>query len=225
MSKRIVFPIALLLCQAAVLRAGLLYPVNVNTSSIAGIAGSLDFQFDPGPLVSQSASIEIRNFITDGTFTGVPSTIGDVAGGPLPSPLSFDNATQLNDYFRGFRFGTSLSFAVLLDGAAVKSPDGTSTSGSEFAFSMFSDAAGTVPALTTDTVNGFAVTLAIALDGTVGVTNNSAQTLVGTPIVTPEPNSAALATMLIGLYGVAGLCRRLNRRSSTETGPLKHAAH
>lgn len=207
MRMRIVFLIVLLLCQAGLLRAGLLYPVSVNTSSIAGTTGSLDFQFDPGPLVSQTASIEIRNFVTDGTLIGVPSTIGDAAGGALPSVLSFDNATQLNDYFQGFRFGTSLSFAVLLQGAALDSPDGTSTSGSAFGFSMFSDAAGTVPALTTDTVNGFAVTLAISLNGTVAVTDNSAQTLVGTP--TPEPNSAALATMLIGLAGLAGVRRWL----------------
>jgi hypothetical protein len=208
MRKLIVFPIALLLCQAGALSAGLLYPVSVNTSSIAGTTGSLDFQFEPGPLVSQAASVEILSFVTNGTLIGAPSTIGDVAGGPLSSALSFDNATQLNDYFQEFRFGTTLSFSVLLDGPAVNSPDGTSTSGSEFGFSMFSDAAGTVPALTTDTVNGFAVTLAIGLNGTVGVTDNSAQTLVGAPIVTPEPNSAALGALLVGLGGVAGVWRR-----------------
>ena len=52
-----------------------------------------------------------------------------------------------------------------------------STSGSAFAFSMFSDAAGTIPALTTDAINGFAVTVDVNLDGTTTVANSSPETV------------------------------------------------
>ena len=48
---------------------------------------------------------------------------------------------------------------------ALSTPDGVSTSGSAFAFSMFSDPAGTIPALTTDTTDGFALTVGVNLDG------------------------------------------------------------
>ena len=42
------------------------YDVTVFTSSISGTAGSLDFNFDPGPLVTQAASLQISDFSTDG---------------------------------------------------------------------------------------------------------------------------------------------------------------
>jgi hypothetical protein len=48
------------------------YDVIVNTSTISGTSGSLDFQFDPGPLVSQSASLQILNFTSDGALAGAP---------------------------------------------------------------------------------------------------------------------------------------------------------
>jgi len=126
--------------------------------------------FNPGPLVTQSASLQILNFTSDGTLAGSPTLTGDVAGA-LPATLTFDNGTGLNDYFEGFTYGSTLSFQVSLYGPALSSPDGTSTSGSTFAFSMFSDAAGTIPALTTDTIDGFAFTVDVNLDGTTTVTN------------------------------------------------------
>ena len=92
--------------------------------------------------------------------------------------MTFDNGTAFNDYFEGFTYGSTLSFQVSLYGPALSSPDGTSTSGSTFAFSMFSDAAGTMPVLTTDTTDGFAFTIDVNLDGTTTVTNFSAQTTV-----------------------------------------------
>jgi hypothetical protein len=73
--------------------------------------------------------------------------------------VTFDNGTQFNDYFEDFTFGSTLSFEASLYGPALSSPDGISTSGSAFAFSMFSDAAGTIPALTTDPSDGWATTI------------------------------------------------------------------
>jgi hypothetical protein len=120
-------------------------------------------------------------------LAGSPTLTGDVAGA-LPGTVTFDNGTAFNDYFEGFTYSSTLSFQVSLYGPALSSPDGTSTSGSAFAFSMFSDAAGTIPALTTDTTDGFAFTTDVNLDGTTAVTNSSAQTTVVpiTPAV-PEP--------------------------------------
>lgn len=181
--------IALLSCATWSASADVIDIVTVNTSSISGDAGSLDFQFNPGPLVSEPATLQILNFDSDGTLNppGVPT--GDVTG-TLPGTLSFDNLTAFNDYFEDFTYGTTLSFDVSVSGMAG------GTSGSAFAFSMFSDPAGTIPVLTTDP-NGFAFTEDLSIDGTTTTTDVSPQ-VASAPV--PEPSSLLLlSTVLLGL--------------------------
>jgi hypothetical protein len=155
MLRRSLFFVTLFFFAALLASAGpVTYAVTVNTSSISGTAGSLDFNFNPGPLVTQSASLQILNFTSNGTLAGAcPCVTGNVVG-QLPATLTFDNSTGFNDYFDAFTFGTMISFNVNLYGPALSAPDGISTSGSTFAFSMFSNAAGTIPALTTDELPG-----------------------------------------------------------------------
>ena len=198
--------IASLLFAASVAQAGpITYDVAVNTSSIAGTMGSLDFQFNPGPLQTQAASLQILGFTSDGVLAGSPSLTGDVSGA-LPTTLIYDNGTQYNDFFEDFTYGTTLSFEVSLYGPELSAPDGVSTSGSIFAFSMFSDPAGTIPVLTTDTIDGFAATLNVNLDGTTSVTDPSAETSVASSAATPEPGSLVL--LATGLLVLAGMLRR-----------------
>lgn len=199
MSKRLYF--LFLLSAACTMADPLTYEFTVNTSSISGTAGSLDFNFNPGPLVTQAASLQILDFSSNGSLAGnCPCGTGDLSG-QLPATITFDNGTAFNDYFDQFTYGSTLSFDVSLYGPALSSPDGISTSGSAFAFSMFSDTDGTVPVLTSDTIDGFAVTVNVNLDGTTTVTNYSLQTSV-TPLTgattTPEPGTLAL----IGIAGV-----------------------
>jgi hypothetical protein len=177
--QRLSYLIAPFICCALMASAGTVtYNVTVNTSSISGTTGSLDFNFSPGPLVTQSASLQILDFTSDGTPAGnCPCGTGDVAG-QLPATLTFDNATGFNDYFDDFTFGSTISFAVSLYGPALSAPDGVSTSGSTFSFSMFFDPAGTFPVLTNDSTNGIAFSVAVNLDGTTTVTNSSSQTSV-----------------------------------------------
>jgi hypothetical protein len=198
----------------ATARADISYKFSVDTAFISGTNGSLDFQFNPGPLVTQAASLQILNFSSGGILAGAPVLTGDLTGGPLSAAVTFDNGTAFNDYFEGFTFGSTLSFEARFFGPAVDSPDGTSTSGSTFAFSMFSDAAGTVPALTSDSADGFAALINLNLDGTGDAANFSAQATV-----TPEapmssvPEPGGLGLLAVALLGVACLRRSWRDRS------------
>lgn len=209
MNKRKVVFNALLLCLAVSASATpVTYDVTINTTSITGTAGSLDFNFNPGSLTTQSASLQILGFSSDGSLAGSPALTGDV-GGALPSTLTFDNGTGFNDYFDGFTYGSTLSFDVSLYGPALSSPNGISTSGSTFAFSMFSDAAGTIPVLTSDTTDGFAFIVNVNLDGSTAVTNYSEQTTVGQQTTaTPEPGGLLLVATGLMVLGVMSWVRR-----------------
>ncbi len=165
--------------------ADAIYNVTVDTTSASGTMGS------DGVLVG----------------TSCPCATGDVSG-TLPATLTFDNSTPFNDYFEGFTFGTSIAFNVRLYGPAVNSPDGISTSGSTFAFSMFSDPAGTTPLLTSDTADGFAFTLDVNLDGTTTNQNFSPQTtvaLAGTGI--PEPATLELLEAAMAAVALLRFCK------------------
>jgi hypothetical protein len=95
---------------------------------------------------------------------------------------------------------------VTLSGPALSAPDGTATSGSVFAFSLFSDSAGTDPALTSNTTEGFAFTVEVNLSGSTTVTDYSAEiTVVPQTSTVPEPGNVALIGL--GLVGI-GLVRR-----------------
>ncbi len=208
-----------LLCAATAMAGPITYDVTVNTSSITGTMGSLDFNFNPGPLVTQAASLQILSFASDGTLAGnCPCGTGDVSG-QLPATLTFDSGTGFNDYFDNFTFGSTIAFDVSLYGPALSSPDGVSTSGSTFAFSMFSDLAGTMPVLTIDTTDGFAFTIDVNLDGSTTVTNFSTQTMVspetGTqpppPGSVPEPGSFLMVLMALGTLAVFGVFAKTGR--------------
>ena len=201
MLTRLVFLIVLLDCLVSpALAAPIVYSVTVDTSSISGSTGSLDFNFNPGPLVTQLASAQILSFSGDGTLVGSPSLVGNVIG-TLPATVSFDNGTGFNDYFHAFSFGSNLSFSVSLFGPALSNPDGISSSGSTFAFSLFSDSAGTIPVLTTDP-NGLGYVVDVNLDGT-----TTAKSFFSSTNAVPEPGTLSL----IGILIAVGASTRRNR--------------
>src|SRR6266481_5678608 len=174
------------------------YSVVVNTGSISGQSGNVDFQFNPGCGLSDPAFVTISAFSSNGTLAGTPALAGG-ATGTLPPLVTIHNTSGFNDYSDAFTFGSFLSFLVRLDGAALTAPSGTATAGSVFAFSLFnSDFSAAL--LTTDTVNGVLVQADVDTRGKVTITNFGAP---GTTSVTalPEPDSASL--VMLALAGVA----------------------
>jgi len=185
----------LLLFFAVPAMPDVIYNVTIDTSSINGDYGSLDFNFNPGPGTAQLADLQILDFTPGGSLAGdCPCGTGDVSG-QLPTTVTFDNGTPYNDYFDQFTYANTISFELDFSGPAIDMPDGVSTAGSTFAFSMFSDSAGTMPVLTSDSTDGFAFTINVNLDGSTTLTNYSLESTVetmgtGTSTV-PEPRWSA----------------------------------
>ena len=183
------------------------YQVTINTSSISGNAGFLDFEFNPGGS-SQNAFAMVSNFSPSGSLSNSPSIVGNVTG-TLPPAITITNSTAFNDFFVGFTYGSSLSFLLTLGGPAVDAPNGTATSGSTFGFGMFASD-GSTPELTSNP-DGFGFLVDVNLNGSTTVSDfitsqNSIQ------LVVPEPGSIALT--LLGLGGI--LYRAARARTRTE---------
>jgi len=180
---------ALLLCAATTAHGAEILNVVVNTSTISGSMGSIDFQFNPGAFTTQAATVQILSFTGATYIAGTQSDIGGVSGGPLPSILTIANSGLDNEDFEDIKFGTSLSFTLSFSGPAVTSPNG-SLSSSTFTLSLFKDAAGTMPVLTGDP-NGILGTVQLNRDN--GALNSQAVSSNAQFITpTPEPGSFLL---------------------------------
>jgi hypothetical protein len=170
--------------------ASIAYSVSVDTSSVSGDSGFLDFQFQPGAS-SQSGSVEVSNFAPSGAL-GSASPSGNVTGSLPPSITITNDASPPpfgNDYFIGFMYGSSLTFLLTFDGPVIETPN-NSPDGSTFTFSMFAGD-GAAPLLTTDTTDGFAFLVNVNPDGSTDV-NDFITSSHSIEEVTPEPGSMGL---------------------------------
>jgi hypothetical protein len=182
--------------------AGVTYDVTVDTSSLSGTTGLIDFQFNPANASSLAATGVVAKFNTDGTLIPPPSTLGDVSGS-LPGSLTFVNDQPTNDYNGGFTYGNSISFDVTLSGPALSGgapPGATST----FSFTLY-DSSGNP---TSTGPGGSIVTIVINEGGSTTGTAYSSTASVN-PQVVPEPATLLLSVISIGtLSGWYKLRRR-----------------
>ena len=201
------FALALFLTAGCALKADQFLTVSVNTTTLNGTVGSLDFAFDSGALSSQPATVQVLNF-TGAAFAGGRQTTGAVTGGPLGSaPITISNSTvyQSNDEFESVSFGYSLSFTLDFGGPAVNNPSGSSTSTSQFGFYTYADANGRIPILTNDPT-GLSGLVTINLNGSLSTSAVSPELTFAAP--TPEPATFWLMGGAAGFLGMARLLRR-----------------
>jgi PEP-CTERM motif len=186
--------------------------ITINTSSLPpGTTGNLDFAFNGG-ILSQAATASITNFSTNGVLNPAPASTSGTVGGSLPSALSLANNNS--DYFRGFTYGTTISFNLQFSGSAVDSPKG-SGSGSIFSVSLF-NATGDGVFLTSNQNDGWILNFDIDVNG--HITSTTYPTETGAPSVVaiqaasvPEPSAWLL--LGIGLAALGILMRRRNPKT------------
>lgn len=222
MRHRRIIPWALLAGSVVVgsfsssVRAGsVTYVVNIDSTSIAGTTGYLDFQFNPASSSSTAASAAVTGFSTDATPLGSLGNIGN-ATGSLPGDLAFDNGTPTNEVTEQYTFGNNFTFDVTLSGPAVGStgPDSSTFFVTLFdgGFNPYSQGPG--GAIGTIDINPDGSTTAMTF-APVSMPGPTATITSMSPV--PEPGSLALVA--IG----AGFVVAISRRHRLSRGRYPHA--
>jgi len=111
--KYLVLAALALLCAATSANAIPVFTITVNTSSIAGTMGHIDFFFGAA-FNSPDATALVSMWTSDGTLSGVPSTSGSTSG-VLPANVTEKVISNTGaDYFHDFMFGNTLTFMLTL---------------------------------------------------------------------------------------------------------------
>lgn len=101
------------------------WQIDIDTTSLAGINGSLDLQFNPGASDAQPEQVQISQFSTDAALGG--GVADGAVSGSLSGVLMLDNTDALNAWLQSLVFGSHIAFTLDFDAAL------TAGSGSSFA--------------------------------------------------------------------------------------------
>ena len=101
------------------------WQIDINTSSLVGVSGSLDLQLNPGASDAQPVQVQIGHFSTDATLGG--GVVDGAVSGSLSSVLVLNNTTALNAWLQSLVFGSHIAFTLDINAPL------TAGSGSTFA--------------------------------------------------------------------------------------------
>lgn len=176
-----------LACGTGAAVAGPTYQVTVNTSSLAGTNGFLDFTF--GALGTAAPAFATLSNLTGALGADViPS--GDVVGTP-PGPVTIGNTTGFNDLLQGVTFGGLFTFDL-----SFTADDGIA--GSTFSVALVNDSV-------SDFVGYAGNIVEIALQPGAPTTVNAVADFASVSVV-PEPSDMLL--MMSGLALMGWVVRR-----------------
>ena len=184
--------------------------VTVDTSTLNGQTGWLDFQFNAGDASAPAATATLAAFNSDGGILSSATPTGDVTGS-LGSTLVLGNSQSFNDWLQGVTFGSMLSFSVNLD-TPIPNASGVGTA---FSLSLYDSS---YNSLLADPNWGAALVLNVNDNGTVEVLAQTAPVVLSTSPV-PEPKTALLLLSGLGLIGMKFRKSRDNRDTSVRSIP------
>jgi hypothetical protein len=199
------------------------FVVTIDTSSLNGTRGAIEFQLNPGPGIYDDGAVTIE-------FLGLtqqpnPSVSGDVKFSPT---FTMSNSRAFNDFFAGATFGSTMTVRLLFTGAMVDNPAAGRTAGTDFTLSLYKNEQGSTTALTNDGAGNALIQISFDPVAGIQVANNSASARI------EQSMSAALRQFIPSarapyLYAIAALegperCRTSNRRNPTPSHQRRKSA-
>ena len=184
--------------------AAVIYQVTVNTSSLNGVNGIIDLQFNPGGVTSQAATALVTSFSGATLGNVVPPVIGPVTGTLPTDDLLFQNSAN-TDYAHEILFTNSFQFRVAFDGPALTAPN-DGPAGTSFGLFLYDQSFS--PLITLD-----------ALIAQIDINPNGTLTTTGFPIgasvasfqivnESPIPEPSTLTSMLLAGSALALFIRK-----------------
>ena len=120
--------LAALLALSSYASAATVWQFSLDTSSLAGSEGYLDFQFNPASASAPAFDAVLSDFVMGSgmSLSGAATVDGDV-GGALPGDLVFANSTPFNAVLQPVVFGGEFSLTIAFSGdpAAMALGDGS----------------------------------------------------------------------------------------------------
>ena len=181
---------------------------DVDTTTIVGQSGYLDFQFNPNAdgTTPLDSNVKVTNFMSDGTLGSVDTAVN--VTGTLPGDVTITNSADTNGLLQLFTFGNTLSFDTTFpDAPDVSAADEGST------FQFFALDTNKDPYSTNDpSGNNALVVISQNADGSL---NDSQQYELNAPASVPEPSSGVSLMLLSALVLIpVGLAVRKQRKAA-----------